>query len=101
MADFNGGMRKSLFHKDLGEPRAIAIYPIEGWMFWTDWGATPKIERAGMDGSYREVCIFHLFLLIKATFWDRDICSLYTGPIIQLMPILRPRICLLVKVLLI
>ena len=24
-------------------------------MFWTDWGSTPCIERAGMDGSHRQV----------------------------------------------
>ncbi len=24
-------------------------------MYWTDWGAIPKIERASMDGSNREV----------------------------------------------
>ena len=24
-------------------------------MFWTDWGASGKIERAGMDGSQRQV----------------------------------------------
>ena len=23
------------------------------WMFWSDWGREPKIERAGMDGSHR------------------------------------------------
>ena len=26
-------------------------------MFWTDWGRAGKIERAGMDGSEREVII--------------------------------------------
>lgn len=24
-------------------------------MFWTDWGSTPKIESAGMDGSSRRI----------------------------------------------
>ena len=24
-------------------------------MFWTDWGTEGKIERAGMDGSHRQV----------------------------------------------
>lgn len=27
------------------------------WMFWTDWGTEPKIERAGMDGSHRQVIV--------------------------------------------
>lgn len=26
-------------------------------MYWTDWGASPKIERAGMNGAYRETII--------------------------------------------
>lgn len=26
-------------------------------MYWTDWGASPKIERAGMDASGRQVII--------------------------------------------
>lgn len=26
-------------------------------MYWTDWGASPKIERAGMDASNRTVII--------------------------------------------
>lgn len=27
------------------------------YMYWTDWGASPKIERAGMDASNRQVII--------------------------------------------
>lgn len=26
-------------------------------MYWTDWGNRPKIERAAMDGSRRQVLI--------------------------------------------
>ena len=26
-------------------------------MFWSDWGRDPKIERAGMDGTHREVIV--------------------------------------------
>ena len=26
-------------------------------MYWSDWGAEPKIERAGMDGSQRQTII--------------------------------------------
>uniref|UniRef100_A0A023FLL9 Putative vitellogenin receptor ixodes scapularis vitellogenin receptor n=1 Tax=Amblyomma cajennense TaxID=34607 RepID=A0A023FLL9_AMBCJ len=31
-------MRRALFTKDLDEPRAIVVNPLEGWMYWTDWG---------------------------------------------------------------
>lgn len=27
------------------------------YMYWTDWGETPRIERAGMDGSTRKVIV--------------------------------------------
>ena len=27
------------------------------WMFWSDWGKRPKIERAAMDGSHRSTII--------------------------------------------
>ena len=30
-------------------------------MFWTDWGASGKIERAGMDGSQRQVIAKYIF----------------------------------------
>ena len=42
---------------DLQEPRAIAVYPEKGWLFWSDWGENPRIERAGMDVSHRSVIV--------------------------------------------
>lgn len=30
---------------------------LHSFMYWTDWGANPKIERAGMDASSRIVII--------------------------------------------
>ncbi|XP_030630936.1 low-density lipoprotein receptor-related protein 2 [Chanos chanos] len=32
-------------------PRAIAVNPKYGWLYWTDWGTRAFIGRAGMDGS--------------------------------------------------
>ncbi|XP_013410893.1 low-density lipoprotein receptor-related protein 6 [Lingula anatina] len=51
VSDFNGNFRKVLFWQNLDQPRAIALDPLNGNMFWTDWGETPKIEKAGMDGK--------------------------------------------------
>lgn len=31
--------------------------PLLRYMYWTDWGETPRIERAGMDGSTRKVIV--------------------------------------------
>jgi len=43
-----------LVKDDIEEPRAIVLHPGKGWIFWSDWGRVPKIERSGMDGSHRE-----------------------------------------------
>ncbi|CAI8033011.1 Low-density lipoprotein receptor-related protein 4, partial [Geodia barretti] len=32
-------------------PRDIAVDPTTGWLFWTDWGGSPKVERMSMDGT--------------------------------------------------
>ncbi|XP_034951000.1 very low-density lipoprotein receptor isoform X2 [Chelonus insularis] len=57
IANFEGNMRKTLIKDQIQEPRAIALNPLEGWMFWTDWGDEARIERAGMDGSHRSVIV--------------------------------------------
>nr|XP_046910125.1 low-density lipoprotein receptor-related protein 5-like [Dermatophagoides farinae] len=32
-------------------PRTIVLVPSEGFMFWSDWGQEPKIEKISMDGD--------------------------------------------------
>jgi len=56
-ADFNGKLVATVIKDRLEEPRAVAVYPEKGWLFWSDWGAHPKIERAGLDGSHRSVIV--------------------------------------------
>ena len=34
-------------------PQGIALDPVDGKMYWTDWGAR-KIRRANLDGSGAE-----------------------------------------------
>ena len=46
-----------MISENLDEPRALALDPEAGWMFWTDWGKEPKIERAAMDGSERTLLV--------------------------------------------
>lgn len=57
VCDFTGMSRAVLVEVGLEEPRAIALHPGLGWMFWSDWGRSPRIERAGMDGSHRETIV--------------------------------------------
>uniref|UniRef100_A0ABM0MCB5 Prolow-density lipoprotein receptor-related protein 1-like n=1 Tax=Saccoglossus kowalevskii TaxID=10224 RepID=A0ABM0MCB5_SACKO len=51
VSKLDGRFRKVLINKELDEPRALALDPFNGYMYWTDWGAKPYIGRAGMDGS--------------------------------------------------
>nr|XP_050041186.1 low-density lipoprotein receptor-related protein 6-like isoform X1 [Dermacentor andersoni] len=51
VAELDGSHRKVLLWRDLDQPRAIALVPTDGLLFWTDWGDVPKIERASMDGN--------------------------------------------------
>ncbi|XP_064477406.1 very low-density lipoprotein receptor-like isoform X2 [Ornithodoros turicata] len=57
VANLDGTMRRTLFSDNLDEPRAIVVNPLEGWMFWSDWGSAAKIERSGMDGSHRAAIV--------------------------------------------
>ncbi|XP_076665930.1 low-density lipoprotein receptor isoform X5 [Andrena cerasifolii] len=78
LANFEGNMRKTLIRDRIREPRAIALNPLEGWMFWTDWSDEACIEKAGMDGTHRMVIVDHdvkwpngltLDLIGKKVFW--------------------------------
>lgn len=57
MATSNGTMRNLLIWDNLNRPRDIVVDPLGGFMYWSDWGEPPRIERAGMDGSMRSVLI--------------------------------------------
>ncbi|KAK7490751.1 hypothetical protein BaRGS_00017980, partial [Batillaria attramentaria] len=59
VSNLDGSHRKVLFWQRLDQPRAIALDPQNGYVYWTDWGEVPKIERAGMDGDQdsREVIV--------------------------------------------
>lgn len=39
--------------QDLESPRGIAIDFEYGYLFFSDWGTTPRIERADMNGEKR------------------------------------------------
>uniref|UniRef100_A0A3B4ZE76 Low density lipoprotein receptor-related protein 6 n=1 Tax=Stegastes partitus TaxID=144197 RepID=A0A3B4ZE76_9TELE len=52
VAKLDGQHRQVLVWKDLDSPRALALDPAE-YMYWTEWGGKPKIDRAAMDGTGR------------------------------------------------
>ncbi|CAJ0568186.1 unnamed protein product, partial [Mesorhabditis spiculigera] len=51
------GARSLLVHENVSQPRGIAVDPMEGLLFWSDWGQLPRIERANMDGSDRRILV--------------------------------------------
>ncbi|KAL9884451.1 LDL receptor related protein 4 [Glossina fuscipes fuscipes] len=57
VSNFQGNLRSVIVSNDLDKPRAIVVHPGEAMVFWTDWGPNPKIERAYMDGSQRQIII--------------------------------------------
>ncbi|XP_022829670.1 low-density lipoprotein receptor-related protein 4 [Spodoptera litura] len=56
VARLDGSSRKTLL-SNLSEPRALALFPAKGYLYWSDWGQTPCIERAFLDGSERKVIV--------------------------------------------
>ncbi|GLH14008.1 Putative vitellogenin receptor [Gryllus bimaculatus] len=57
VARLDGTSRKTVIWEGLDEPRALAIFPRKGFLYWTDWGDNPKIERSMLDGTSRTVVI--------------------------------------------
>ncbi|XP_076154846.1 low-density lipoprotein receptor-related protein 2 [Alosa pseudoharengus] len=59
VSEMDGRYRKKLLSDCLDKnhsycftnPRAVAVNPKYGWLYWTDWGHTPYIGRVGMDGT--------------------------------------------------
>jgi len=59
VARANGSSRMILVNQNITQPRGLTLDPSEGarWLFWTDWGENPRIERIGMDGTMRQTII--------------------------------------------
>ncbi|XP_035377067.1 low-density lipoprotein receptor-related protein 1 isoform X2 [Electrophorus electricus] len=54
VAKLDGTMRTTLLAGEVEHPRAIALDPRDGILFWTDWDASsPRIEAASMSGDGR------------------------------------------------
>ncbi len=48
-----GRMRKTILSgKTLSKPRGLAVHPIHGYLYFSDWNEQrPQVARANMDGS--------------------------------------------------
>ncbi|XP_037071386.1 low-density lipoprotein receptor-related protein 6-like [Pollicipes pollicipes] len=78
VASRSGANRRVLFWEQVDRPRAIALLPSEGLMFWTDWGEMPKIERAGMDGDLATRSVF----VSDDIFWPNGITIDYDAKVV-------------------
>lgn len=54
-----GENRLVLVRENITQPRGMCLDPAPEakWIFWTDWGENPRIERIGMDGTMRQTII--------------------------------------------
>ncbi|XP_058794698.1 low-density lipoprotein receptor-related protein 4-like isoform X2 [Phymastichus coffea] len=56
VARLDGSCRKRIV-ENLREPRSLALFPREGYVYWAEWGDHPRIERANLDGSNKKSII--------------------------------------------
>ncbi|XP_023930314.1 prolow-density lipoprotein receptor-related protein 1 [Lingula anatina] len=59
VSKLNGSFRRVLVASDLDSPADIVVHPVLGYMFWTNQGSKPRIERARLDGSERTTIMSH------------------------------------------
>ncbi|XP_037294723.1 LOW QUALITY PROTEIN: low-density lipoprotein receptor-related protein 2 [Manduca sexta] len=59
VAKEDGTARTALLSGNITQPRGMCLDPAPNtrWLFWTDWGENPRIERIGMDGTQRMAII--------------------------------------------
>lgn len=58
VAKLNGSFRRTLIAGQMESPRAIALDPRVGLVFWTDWDeSSPRIERCSMAGGHRQIVV--------------------------------------------
>lgn len=58
VAKLNGSFRRTLVAGDMESPRAVALDPRDGLLFWTDWdNAAPRIESCSLAGLDRKIVV--------------------------------------------
>ncbi|XP_066267551.1 low-density lipoprotein receptor-related protein 6-like [Branchiostoma lanceolatum] len=55
--DNSNGNSHIITETGLDKPRGIAVDPTVGYVFWSDWGQSPKIERSTLSGEDRTTIV--------------------------------------------
>ena len=55
VSHLNGSSRYVILSGNMDKPNALAVHPLQGYLFWSDIGLSPRIERALLDGSQRMI----------------------------------------------
>ncbi|XP_023230588.1 low-density lipoprotein receptor-related protein 1-like [Centruroides sculpturatus] len=77
VAHLNGSNRFVVISGNMDKPKAIVVHPFQGFLFWSDWGISPKIERARLDGSDRKAIISSSIQMVNDLAIDYDLDKLY------------------------
>ncbi|KAK4314298.1 hypothetical protein Pmani_014449 [Petrolisthes manimaculis] len=70
-----------LLNKNISQPRGLSIDPFEGarWLFWTDWGENPRIERV-LTGSHYLLHPHSLSIFEDNVYWtDRQLNRVFSA----------------------
>uniref|UniRef100_H2YAY7 EGF-like domain-containing protein n=1 Tax=Ciona savignyi TaxID=51511 RepID=H2YAY7_CIOSA len=80
VARIDGTHRAILHAMNVTNPRGLALDPRDGYhyLFWTDWGQNPRIERCDMDGNHRKS------IITDRLFWPNGLTIDYPNTMVYL-----------------
>ncbi|GAB6028318.1 hypothetical protein CHUAL_002491 [Chamberlinius hualienensis] len=69
VSSIDGKNRVVLVNDNIEQPRGLSLDPTEKarFIFWSEWGSNPRIERMGMDGSGR------ISIITTKIFWPNGL----------------------------
>ncbi|KAK4328369.1 hypothetical protein Pmani_001225 [Petrolisthes manimaculis] len=77
----DGSRRMVLLNNNISQPRGLSIDPFKGarWLFWTDWGENPHIERV-LTGSHYLLHPHSLSIFEDNVYWtDRQLNRVFSA----------------------
>ncbi|CAH3015891.1 unnamed protein product [Porites evermanni] len=59
VGDLRNGRKMTIIEGKIDSPKAIVVSPSNGYIYWTNWGQAPHIERARLDGTERRALVYN------------------------------------------